>query len=180
MNYIDNYLGGSFYPQQQDKTYIDKVTAKQEVEEIKDLMQKTKLDRADLSRLIYLIGGIEIKLLNLGDWDRYVLGKYLAWLREFVSTVEMIYDYKDKVKSGEVKITEEGKKMLDNSHHLMMHSTKASIDIFFYLSRSSLSLGNTAFDSITTNRYEYAYPTMPGVTPPEEKKGFLGMFGRKG
>lgn len=172
---LENAMANNLFSQNQERTFIDKVLAKNEIEEIKELMEKETLDRKDLGRLTYLIGAVEIKLVNLGEWERYILGKYFAWLRDFISTLEMEYDYYDKIATNEIEVNEETKRMATNAHNLLIHNTKASIDLFFYLARSTLSLGNTAFDTLTTSRFEYAYPSAPQPQG-EEKKSFSNIL----
>ena len=76
----------------QEKSFIDKTLARSDIDEIKEIMQKSDLERPDLLKLLYLLAGSEIKLVNFGEFDRYLLGKYYAWIRDFVATAENLYD----------------------------------------------------------------------------------------
>lgn len=78
-----------------EKTFIDKVMAKEEVAQIRDLIKKPRLNREDLLELLYLLSSVESKLLNYGAWDRYVILKYFVWIREYVKINEILYDYAD-------------------------------------------------------------------------------------
>lgn len=195
---FENNLNKGFFNSLAEKSYIDKILAKSEVEEIKEIMQNEKPKRGDIIKLLYLLGGTEIKLVNLEDWDRYVLGKYFAWISDFTNTYQQYNDVAEHIEVIEQKstekineknksiddklryyvVTKEMKKMLQNIDKLNMHNTKFIIAIYFYLSRSTLSLGNTGFDTLSSTRFEYAYPTdtLRGV---EEKKGLARIFGGK-
>jgi len=163
-----------------DKTFVEKVLAKEEVNEIKDIMCKESLNRSDLLKLLYLLAGNEIKLLNMGEFDRYLLGKFFAWVRDFVSVAEILFDYKDKVDGGKIKISELSKTALDNSEKMLLHDIKFVIDVYCYLGRSTLSLGATAFDTFTSNRFEYNYSQAGGAAAAPESKGMsISLGGRK-
>lgn len=154
-----------------EKTYTDKLLARKEVTEIQALIKKEDLTRSELLEMLYLLSSSEIKLANFGDWDRYLLGKFLAWIRDFVSMAEILYDYKEKYdKINEKDKTKKNitKNLMENNRKFMLHNIKFLVDIYLYLSRSTLSLSMSAFEILSTSRYEYAYPTMEGLTPREE------------
>ena len=44
----------------------------------------------ELLELLYMCIGTEAKLVNLSDWDRYVVLKFFVWIREFIKVVESI------------------------------------------------------------------------------------------
>lgn len=169
------FLGNYLYGGQQDKSFIDKTLAKSDVEEIKDLMQKEDLTRSDLLKILYKLAGTEIKLVNLGEWDRYLLGKFYAWIRDFVASAEILYDYQDHIDKGEVKINKDTQRMLKGIKYKMLHNIKFLCDVFLYLSRSTLSLEGAAFDTITKTRFEYYYPGQQQLVQPETKKGFFNI-----
>lgn len=85
-----------------EKTFIDKLLAKQDIDKIRELIKKPKLTRSELLELLYLISGAESKLLNYGEWDRYVLLKFFVWIREFIKIAELLYDYQDDLKKKEI------------------------------------------------------------------------------
>jgi len=177
-NPFEYQLGSYLYGSNPEKTYIDKLIARGEVEEIKEIMQKDDLTRNDLLRTLYLLAANEIKLVNFGEWERYLLGKYYAWIRDFVASAEILYDYRDKIeaKDSEIKINENTKKMLENVRVKMLHNIKFLCDVYLFLSRSTLSLGATAFDTISKNRYEYAYPGyQQQQVMPEQKRGMFNI-----
>jgi hypothetical protein len=95
MGDFETALQASIFTQKAEKTYIDKILAKQEAERFKELVRKPKLQREDLLELLYLLSGVESKLVNYGEWDRYVILKFFVWVREFVKCAEILYDYQD-------------------------------------------------------------------------------------
>lgn len=171
----EQYLSQSLYGGQQEKTFIDKTLARSDVNEIKDIMEKEDLTRKDLLKLLYLLSGTEIKLVNFGDYDRYLQGKFYAWIRDFVASAESLYDYKQEINKGNIKVNNNTKKMLENIRVKMLHNIKFLCDVYLYLSRSTLSLEATAFDTITKNRYEYYYPGQQPYAPQEQKRGFFNI-----
>lgn len=176
----EGQLSRGIYGTNVEKTFVDKVLAKSEVNEIKELMQKASLTREDLLKLLYLLAGNEIKLLNFGEYDRYLLGKFFAWVRDFVSCAELLFDYKDRVGKGEVKISKLAKAALKNSETMLLHDIKFVIDIYCYLGRSTLSLGAVSFDTLTSQRFEYAYSNaQPTASAPENKGISIKLGGRK-
>ena len=161
------------FSQQSEKTWIDKILDRQDVEKIRDLMKKEDLGREELLELLYLLAGNELKLVNLGDWDRYLLGKYFAWIRDFVSVAELIFDYLEDL--NKENYDEETKKAIDNVKKHTLHAVKFNVDVYFYLMRSTLSISGAAFDTLTKSRFEYAYPQAE-ISPQPEQKTFLSFF----
>lgn len=178
----EQQLGRYIYGGQQEKTFIDKTLARNDVEEMKEIMEKDDLTRGELLKLLFLISGNEMKLLNFGDFERYLGGKFYAWIRDFVSCAELLYDYKAAIEKKKFKVNENTRLMLENIRRQLLHNIKFLVDVFFYLSRSTLSLEATGFDTITKNRYEYFYPEgMRGFSPQDQqKKGFFNInLGKK-
>lgn len=162
-----------------EKTFIDKVLGRKDVEEIKEIMMKDELSRSDLNKLLYLLSSVEIKLVNFGQWDRYLLGKFFSWIRDFVSNLEILFDYEEMIKRGEVtSVNKNTQLMLRNIRLKQSHNVKFLCDIYLYLSRSTLSFKAMGFDTLTTNRFEQAYvggQGQPSVEPQNRKKMF-GIF----
>lgn len=175
MNYEDA-LGGKAFRSESDKTYIDKLLGRKEVDQLKRLIEKDELDRSDLLRLLYLLTGGELKIVNLTEWDRYLLGKYYTWIRDLVKVAEFLYDYEDNVKTGIVKFgvhKEEIGDGLKSIKKMVLHDVKFSVDIYLFLTRSTLSLSGAAFDRLSKSRYEYEYgnyPTGQNVSSVENEK----------
>lgn len=172
-------FGNMVSGQYQEKAYTDKLLGRKDVERLAQLMKKETLERSDVLELLYMLSAVEIKLSNLGDWDRYLLGKFYAWIRDFVNVAEVLYDWEDKVKKGdlgpELKNDEEVTQMMDNIQVLWVHNIKFLVDIFLYLSRSTLSLGMSAFDALSKMRYEYDYSQGYNGAPPAQNRSPLSF-----
>lgn len=162
----------------QDKSHTDKLLGRAEIEKIQNLIKKDDLERSELLEMLYLLSSSEIKLANFGDYDRYLLGKFLAWIRDFVSICEILYDYKEEYDNIEKDGDENDKsyldkkdirKLMENNRKYMLHNVKFLVDIFLYLSRSTLSLSMNAFEILTTSKYEYAYSDPGNVLKPSDE-----------
>jgi hypothetical protein len=183
---FEENLNKALFTQQAEKTFIDKLLAKDDVNRISQIIKKPKLTREELLELLYLLSGTEAKLVNYSDWDRYVVLKFFVWIREFIKIAELLYDYQDnlkkKEKTGVLRLTARTKTLLDNNERLIEHNAKFLIDLYFNIARTTLSLGGAAFFDALKNKYEIAYPqgvplATPQQAPPQKKE--RSWFGRK-
>ena len=169
----ERWLGQYAFRQPMEKTFIDKLLSRREVTELQNLIMKEDLTRRDLLKLLYMLTSAELKLSNLGEYDRYLLGKYFTWVRDLVKVAEFLYDYVDQIEQDKVKFSAEGKKeildTLDQVKKMFLHDVKFSADIFLFLTRSSLALTGIAFDTLSKQRFEYEYggqyPNLPQPQP---------------
>jgi len=168
-----------------EKTFIDKILSRQDVESIRELIKKPKLTREDVLEILYLISGVESKLLNYDEWDRYVILKYFVWVREFAKVTEHIFDLEDDLKEktrtcknckgkkepkksesvcscGNFEpmfmMTDRTKKMLLNNARHIEHNLKFLVDLYLNIGRTSLSVNATGIMEILKNKYEISYP----------------------
>lgn len=138
-----------------DKTYVEKLTAREEIGEIKTLMEKEILSEVQLGRLGCLINGIETKLVNYGDTTRYYSGKYTTWIQDVITiAVTHLKNMKITTREGQSKITIEAQKQ---AAQILDLEVKKMVNIFLFFNRSSLSLGAMAFDALTKQRVEQEY-----------------------
>lgn len=187
-----------------EKTFIDKILGKQDVESVRSIIKKKHLCREDMLEILYLLSSSETKLLNYSEWDRYIMAKYFVWIREFVAVAEQIYDYEDdliknsnfcncggwisvkidKIKKCEceipnpkVKVSNRTRQLFENNKRLMEHNVKFLVDLYFNLARTTLSKGATGFLEILKNKYEISYPNASELSTPTEtaKKGIFGI-----
>lgn len=98
---LEDSIQKQIFSSSKEKTYTDKILAREDVQAVKEIIKKERLDRKDLTELLYLLSSTEAKLLNLGKWERYVMGKFYVWVREFVSIAELLYDYKEDLQRKE-------------------------------------------------------------------------------
>lgn len=181
---FEKRLEENLLSQNTERTSIDKILARNEVERVKELVKKDKLTRSELLELLYMCLSTETKLLNIGSWDRYVILKFFVWIREFIKIAELMYDHKEflekKHKNGEYQLRERTKQILENNERLIEHNAKFLIDLYFNILRTTLSLGATGFLEILNNKYEINYPNQGVITPINEKKDLLQRVGLKG
>jgi hypothetical protein len=98
---IEEQIEKSFYNTTSEKSFIDKLLAKDDVNAVRELIKKDRLTRQDMTELLYLLSSNETKLLNYGEWDRYVIMKFFVWIREFFKVNESLFDYKDELLTKE-------------------------------------------------------------------------------
>lgn len=174
-------LGQHLYAQDHEKTFIDKVLDRKDSEKLRELMKQDNLTRSELLELLYLIIGINTKLVNFSEWDRYLLGKMLAWVRDFVTKEEELIDYREAVASEkipDIKSGDEVDRILEQIQKHDEHNIKFLIDIFLYLCNSTLSIKGVAFDTLTKSKFEYHYPDA-AYSIQQPKSGVMGFFGGK-
>lgn len=146
-----------------EKSYLDKILGKNDVDRLRELVKKDNLTRSDMMELQYLLSATESKLLNYGEWERYVMLKLYIWVREFIKTTMFLYDYRDKMtaKDNHLKLDERTVHLIGNCARMMEHNVKFMCDLYLNIGRTSLSLGATGFLETLKNKYEIAYPTAP-------------------
>jgi len=177
---FEDQISNKMFQTDSEKTFIDKVLARQDSEAIRMLMKKPKLTRTDLLEILYLLSSVEAKLLNYGEWDRYVILKFFVWIREFVKVAEQLFDYEDdlmkKDKEGKKPLTPRARQLIDNNQRLMEHNIKFLVDLYLNIGRTSLSVGATGLMEILKNKYEIVYPGAGGVnTPMGDQKQQVNM-----
>lgn len=159
---LEENLQKSLFSQTTEKTYVDKLLARAEVDHIKELIKKERLNRSELLELLYMCLSTESKLINIGAWDRYIILKFFVWLREFIKIAELMYDYKDyqqeKERMGEILLSKRTKKIMDTNERLIEHNAKFLIDLYLNILRTTLSLGGTGFLELLKNKFEVTYP----------------------
>lgn len=207
MGFEDN-LQKSMFMGQQERTFIDKVLAKDDINAIRELIKKPTLERSDVLEILYLISGVEAKLLNYSEWDRYIQLKFFVWIREFAKILEILFDYEDelakknnycvickhfikntdfstkscvcKEPQKELILTDRTKRLLNNNKLLMQHNLKFLVDLYVNMERTSMSIKGTGFIELIKNKFEVAYHNMPqGVQPEQARGGFFGLGGKK-
>jgi len=157
---FEEQLQQQFNKSSSEKTYVDKLLSRKDVEKMNKLMQKSPMTRKDLSDLFSMVQSTESKLYNLGGWDRYVLNKYYNWLNEMFSVAEGIFDYEADM--GKKKITDRTKKIFTNVRRHMEHNIKFCVGLYMNICRTSLSLGGTGILEMLHTKFEVSYPQGTG------------------
>lgn len=202
---FEQALQQGMFSRDNEKTFIDKLLAREDVNKVKELIKKPKLTREELLELLYLLSSTEAKLLNYGEWDRYIILKFFVWIREFVMMSELLFDYQDDLKIKEntctkcslliktdhikkcvceepirkIVLSDRTRKLLSNNERLIEHNAKFLIDLYFNIARTTLSLGATGLLEILKNKYEIAYPQgQIAQQLPQEKPGLFSFGGK--
>lgn len=205
---FEDSLQKGLFSRASEKTFIDKILAKDDVAAIREIIKKPRLTRADLLEILNLLSGTESKLLNYSEWDRYVILKFFIWIREFVKARELLYDYRASlerkarfcslcekytdVEKGETLpkcscntpkkefiISDRFDKILNNNELLMEHNAKFLIDLYLNIGRTSLSIGATGLMEILKNKFEIMYGGQGLTTPTQEDRTTLLSRGGK-
>lgn len=157
-----------------EKSFIDKLIARQDVEQMRNLHKKLKLKREELMEMLQLMVGNETKLLNFDEWERYILGLYFIRIRETFTTDEQIWDLFENI-LVDCGTDEEADSIWRRNVDQANSTSKFYIDNFQWLCRSGMSISGVGFDKILSNRFELAYPNQ---TAQQEKPGLLSsIFG---
>jgi len=168
---FEDSLQQSMFSQSNEKTFIDKLLAKEEVLRVREIIKKKHLEREDMTELLNMLSSNEIKLLNYGEWERYLMAKFFIWIREFVALAECLYDYEDDLKKkeekGEFKISSRARQIIENNKRHIEHNIKYLVDLYFNMSRSTLSLGATGILELLKNKFEMSYQNMPLASSPQ-------------
>lgn len=160
-----------------ERSVVDKILAKDDIEKLRVIMKKTSLTREDLLELLYLVSSSEVKLYNFDARERYVMMKMFVWIREFVKVLELLFDLKQKEIE---KFSEQGKQLLKDCRNLMEHNIKFLIDLYLNISRSTLSKDGKAFNQFLENKFEFSYDNKQTLIDEMKKPTLLGGIGRGG
>jgi len=175
-------------------TNVDKILQDSSVKSLEFLLRKETLTREDINEILSLMVSNEIKTVNLSGYDRWLIGKFYAWIREFSVLADSIFDALDeegkrikylqpkiKGKDGskyiyDYNVSVETLDLLERSKNQIQHSFKYMVNVYLYLSRSTLSVQGKAFERFTTSRVESVSGTLRDGK--EDKKSILGGFGK--
>lgn len=162
-----------------EKSLIDKFIARQDVDTLRELIKKPKLNRVDLQEMSDLMAGGEMKLLNFGEWDRYVINKFFVWIREYIKITLSLFSVVERVEDlyeqGQVKFRIV--KMFRYCQEMMENNVKFLIDVYLLICRTTLSINATGFMELLKNKYEVVYPGEKPATPMNPVGNLMG--GRK-
>lgn len=146
-----------------EKTFIDKLMAKEDIAQMQVLCKKEKLTRGEILELLHLCLSSELKLTNFDKNERYILGKYFVWVRDTVKISEIFFDHFEAIekKQRESKVDKKELVMVNrlksNCHSLIEHNVKFMVDMFIYIVRSSMSINGSTFSEILSNKFELDY-----------------------
>lgn len=171
---FEEQLQKGLFSSTQEKTYIDKLLGRREIERVKELVKKEDLSRSELLELLYMCLSAESKLVNLSEWDRYILLKFFVWIREFIKIAELMFDYESRISErfneGKATLSDRTKRLFSNNKKLMEHNAKFLIDLYFNIARTSLSVKGVGFFELLKNKFEMLYQQTAQTIAPEKPK----------
>lgn len=176
---FENQIANQMFSGNPERTYIDKLLSKDDIKGIRDIMKKDELTRTDMLELLDYLPGSESKLLNLNDWDRYILLKFYAWIRALVMCAEYFYDYDDKIfKKKTIKVSLRTENVFENGKKILSHAVKSLVDLYLNIARTSLSVGGMGFIEFLKQKFELAYSNLPQLQTPsmQSNNGILSGF----
>ena len=176
---FEGTLGQQMFSRASEKTFIEKLFAKEDAERIRTLMKKDPLAREDMLELLNLLSGVEAKLVNLSEWDRYVTLKYFVWVRELLKINMFLFDYEESLKKSGKTQSKRAQMLMENNKRMMEHNNKFLIDLYLNLNRTTLSLSATGFLEVLKNKFELLGGQSSSNLPVADPKsgGFLsGLF----
>jgi len=177
---FEQQLSQAVYAPGSTKAYSDKLLAQDEVNEIKDLIQKDYLNESDLRRLGYLLSGNEMKLVYFNPKERYLICKYLTWIHKAMTIQQTRLRNMQILREGGASPT--AQVAISQAYKIMDEDIKKMIGIYLALTRSSLSINGKAFVDLSTNRSEtvYNYNQLPGFNNQgQQQQQGGGWFGKK-
>lgn len=165
------YIQQAAYNRPLEKNNLDQALGRKIGERFIELMRKEVLTRSDVLELGALMSSEEVKLWNMSNPDRRVVGQLTAWINEAIEVLEVYHDYNPYIgESEEINLkhiifseglytpeeyapiweTIKNKVILSMSHHV-----KFLLNIFFYAGRSSLSVNMEGFTAASSQKMIY-------------------------
>lgn len=203
---FENLLERAMIIKDDEKTYIDKLLAKQESVRVKELFLKKDLSREEIMELLYYLASIESKLLNYDSWERYVQLKFHIWIQEYIKIMELLFDYEDELRKKsnicnvcgklfvsssidskckceipEINfvISSRTEILLRDNKKLIEHNAKFLIGLYMNIGKSSLSIGAVGIKEILKQRFELDYGNKPESFYNAGRENSLFKLGRK-
>lgn len=167
---IEQQIAQNMFSQNSEKSYIDKLLGKSDIDSLRKVMKKDSLDREDINEILYLMSGAESKLWNFSGWERYIVLKLYTWIRDFVKNFEILFDYEQE----NPKLSANSKRLLENNKKYMSHNLKFLIDLYMNISRTTLSIGGTGFLEPLHNKFEISYPEQALAYNHKERRTLFG------
>lgn len=161
----------------QEKSFIDKLTAKEDVMRMREIHKEMKLNREQVMEMLQIITGNEAKFLNFDAFERWVFARYFLKISESFQIDDSIWDlYEIILKETEDK---EVLRIWEENIDWVNRTSKSFVNNFQWLTRSGMSIGGVGFDKVLKNRFELSYPG--NMKSLEKKPGLLsGFFQKKG
>lgn len=141
-----------------EKTNIDKVLAKDETQQLRELVKKPELARSELLDMMYLLAATESKLYKFNNYKRKIIMLFYARIREHVDMLQQLIDYIDiesaKEKNGAYVITPRTKSLLLTCRRRLDQNTKFLVQVYLNLCRTTLSMEALGFLETLKQKFE--------------------------
>lgn len=171
---FENLIASTFLKKDTEKSLVDKMLGKKDIEEIQILISKDNLTLEDLFKLLYMMSASEQKLLNYNEWERYIMLKFFVWIREFIMVLIYLRRYQEDINLKKNKTTDRAVKLLNDSVYEMEQGIKFLLDLYFNIGRTSLSVEAVGFRELLSNRFEVNYMKSKALDDPQKPKGWFG------
>jgi len=171
---IEESIARSMYMYNNEKTFIDKLTAKEDVKRMRELHGQLKNSREQITEMLQLMVGNESKLLNFEERERHILAKYMIRITESFDVSEKIWDVYFLLQAN-TRVRDDVLKAWSKNIEQANRTCKFYVNNFLYLSRSGMSIKGVGFEKILRNRFEISYEKPPAQ---QENKGVLGFLKR--
>lgn len=158
----DEAIRNSFSKFNNEKTLIDKLLARDDIDKLREIISKPKLDKEDLKQMLYLLNSAEAKLVNYSLMERYVMLKFHVWIRRAVKLFQEFIDGKERLEKHK-KVTESAASILEDIERTYIESIQFLGDEYANIMRTSMSINALAFKEILTNKFEFSDSRQPKV-----------------
>lgn len=170
---FEQKLGNAAYSQDHEKTRYDKLLAQSEMQRLRELVSEEKLTINGINEILNILVSTETKLTNFNDNDRYVLGKYLIWISEYGKRYAKAIRAQEQFQKMWGTMSRRHKELRKQIEIDYSESFKQAVHTYCFLGRSPLSIGGSLIKTMTVDRSEMEYKTVPVATA-QPQTGFLG------
>lgn len=173
--YFEDALSKTMHLYSNEKTFIDKLTSKEDVLRMRELHQNLKNTRVEIMEMLQLMVGNESKFLNFDEQERHIFGRYMIRIAEGFQLAEKVWDIYELLEQEGYK-DPEIVELWNNNIEQVNRTCKFYVDNFQWLTRSGMSIKGIGFEKILKNRFEISYEKPPVN---QERRGLLsGLTGR--
>lgn len=159
---LEYRMASGISTEKHDRSLIDGLFATSEIEFGRKLASKKDFEKADFLKMMDLNFGKELKLYNLNERERYILGKFATiFLSDIFKMTEEMLDYNISKSHNNLSIS--AKKMFEECISMTKRYARWTSETFYYWARSSLSLGLKGFLEALKQKFEVNYPTQQGA-----------------
>lgn len=162
-------MGSSPFVKPSERTVIDKLFAREDIERIREMSKTTRLSKAELQELLHLLTSVEPKLLNLKEWTMYAMSQFLVGITGFVTLAMQYCDAQDLINERKAlgKVSKRTEELFEESRLKIDRSMRFIVNVFSYSGRVTLSKDALAFKEFVRAQWEleYAKDRQQGLIP---------------